>query len=187
MNNVQDNKQENQPEQFEIIDLADSLDLLNGQASLHRLASDESLPPPDEGQAPGPKLQPPRPKVPTRSNQRAFTQSPPNLKSLGVMGRVNSDKPMFPISVAAEFLSVHTRTMRIYDDQGLVVPHRTGSNRLRYSPNDLKKVHFIQFLTQCRRVNLEGVKIILYMLDELRRYGSPDPIKNVFSDYQGAE
>jgi DNA-binding transcriptional MerR regulator len=64
------------------------------------------------------------------------------------------------------------------------VPHRTQTQRRRYSQNDIKKFQFIQFLTQRRRVNLEGVKIILSMLDELRQLGVSDPVKQVFKDYQ---
>lgn len=98
--------------------------------------------------------------------------------------RVNSDKPIFTLSVAAEILALHPRTLRIYEEHGLVVPHRTQTQRRRYSQNDIKKFQFIQFLTQRRRVNLEGVKIILSMLDELRQLGVNEPVKQVFKDYQ---
>lgn len=98
--------------------------------------------------------------------------------------RVNSEKPIFTLSVAAEILALHPRTLRIYEEHGLVVPHRTQTQRRRYSQNDIKKFQFIQFLTQRRRVNLEGVKIILSMLDELRQLGVNDPVKQVFKDYQ---
>lgn len=100
--------------------------------------------------------------------------------------RVNSDKPIFTLSVAAEILALHPRTLRIYEEHGLVVPHRTQTQRRRYSQNDIKKFQFIQFLTQRRRVNLEGVKIILTMLDELKALGVADPVKHIFEDYQEA-
>lgn len=102
----------------------------------------------------------------------------------GISTRVNSDKPIFTLSVAAEILALHPRTLRIYEEHSLVVPHRTQTQRRRYSQNDIKKFQFIQFLTQRRRVNLEGVKIILAMLEELRRLGIADPVKQTFGDYQ---
>ena len=101
--------------------------------------------------------------------------------------RVNSDKPIFTLSVAAELLALHPRTLRIYEEHGLVVPHRTQTQRRRYSQNDIKKFQFIQFLTQKRRVNLEGVKIILMMLDELAQLGLTDPTKHIFADYHEAD
>ncbi|OJW05384.1 MAG: hypothetical protein BGO39_33875 [Chloroflexi bacterium 54-19] len=98
-------------------------------------------------------------------------------------GGINRDKPIFPSSIAADILSLHPRTLRIYEELGLVVPFRTETQRRRYSNNDISKTRFIQFLTQTRRVNLEGVRIILQMLNEMRQLGVHDPVRRVFSDF----
>jgi len=100
--------------------------------------------------------------------------------------KINADKPIFTLSVATDILGLHPRTLRIYEEHGLVVPHRTQTQRRRYSQNDIKKFQFIQFLTRDRGVNLNGVKIILQMLEELRKNQS-DPVRTVFPDYQQAE
>lgn len=102
-------------------------------------------------------------------------------------GGVSRDKPIFPSSIAADILSLHPRTLRIYEELGLVVPFRTETQRRRYSQNDISKTKFIQFLTQNRRVNLEGVRIILQMLDEMRQLGVHDPVRRVFNDYHEAD
>ena len=102
-------------------------------------------------------------------------------------GGVSRDKPIFPSSIAADILSLHPRTLRIYEELGLVIPFRTETQRRRYSQNDISKTKFIQFLTQNRRVNLEGVRIILQMLDEMRQLGVHDPVRRVFSDYHEAD
>ena len=39
--------------------------------------------------------------------------------------RLSLDKPIYTISVAAEILAVHPRTLMMYEHLGLVVPHRT--------------------------------------------------------------
>ncbi len=124
------------------------------------------------------------PPVNPRINGRP-TRGPRAEKS--APGRVSSDKPIFTLSVAAEILALHPRTLRIYEEHGLVVPHRTQTQRRRYSQNDIKKFQFIQFLTQRRRVNLEGVKIILSMLEELRQLGVSEPVKHTFKDYTEVE
>jgi MerR family transcriptional regulator/heat shock protein HspR len=100
--------------------------------------------------------------------------------------KINADKPIFTLSVAADILGLHPRTLRIYEEHGLVVPHRTQTQRRRYSQNDIKKFQFIQFLTRDRGVNLNGVKIILQMLDELKKNVS-EPVRLVFPDYQQAD
>lgn len=72
-------------------------------------------------------------------------------------------KAVFPISVVAEVLSMHQRTLRIYDDLKILSPTRTN-NRRKYSLNDIEKGKFINYLTKELGINLNGVKLILSLL-----------------------
>ncbi len=76
------------------------------------------------------------------------------------------EKPMFPISIAAEILGIHQRTLRIYDEMKLLSPSRSPKNRRLYSFNDIEKGKFIQFLTKDLGINLSGVKIINHLLSQ---------------------
>ncbi len=89
------------------------------------------------------------------------------------LAQITADRPIFTLSVAADLLGLHPRTLRIYEEKKLVVPARTQGNRRRYSQNDIERFRFIRQLTR-GGVNLEGVRIILDMADELRRLGG-DP------------
>jgi MerR family transcriptional regulator, heat shock protein HspR len=91
----------------------------------------------------------------------------------GGLGQITADRPIFTLSVAADLLGLHPRTLRIYEEKGLVVPARTDGNRRRYSQNDIQRFQFIRQLTS-NGVNLEGVRIILEMADELTKLGG-DP------------
>jgi DNA-binding transcriptional MerR regulator len=84
---------------------------------------------------------------------------------------INADRPVFTLSVAADLLGMHPRTLRIYEEEGLVVPARTPTKRRRYSQNDIKRFQFIQHLTQRLKVNLAGVRIILEMMTALESCG----------------
>jgi MerR family transcriptional regulator/heat shock protein HspR len=75
-------------------------------------------------------------------------------------------KPLYPISVLATLLDVHQRTLRIYDDEKVLVPQRSPKGRRLYSNFDIEKGRFIQFLTRDLGINLAGVKIILNFLDK---------------------
>jgi MerR family transcriptional regulator, heat shock protein HspR len=86
------------------------------------------------------------------------------------LSQITSDRPIFTLSVAADLLGLHPRTLRIYEEKKLVVPARTEGNRRRYSQNDIQRFQFIRRLTQAG-VNLEGVRIILDMADEITRLG----------------
>lgn len=100
------------------------------------------------------------------------------------MPELNLDKPLFTLSVAADLLGVHPRTLMIYETEKLVVPNRTKTNRRRYSQNDIRRLEFIQFLTRKKGVNLAGVKAILELLEvgqkndlNLRQTVFPDSLK----------
>ena len=81
------------------------------------------------------------------------------------------NRPRYFISIAAELASVHPRTLRIYEEEGLVCPKRRNNLRL-YSEADIHRVRIIRFLTRRQGVNLAGVKVILQLeaLGKIRVY-----------------
>jgi len=83
----------------------------------------------------------------------------------GVPRRDALTRPRYIISIAAELASCHPRTLRIYEEEGLLAPQRRNNLRL-YSEADIKRVRIIRFLTRRQRVNLAGVRVIL-QLEEL--------------------
>jgi MerR family transcriptional regulator/heat shock protein HspR len=76
-------------------------------------------------------------------------------------------RPVYVISVAASIVSVHPRTLRIYEEEGLVCPARTPSNIRLYSENDIRRVLWIRHLTQTLGVNLAGVRILFELEERL--------------------
>jgi len=72
---------------------------------------------------------------------------------------------VYVISVAAGLAGCHPRTLRIYEEEGLVDPVRTETNIRLYSDEDLRRVRAIRYLTQVRGVNLAGVKLLLQLRD----------------------
>ena len=76
-------------------------------------------------------------------------------------------RPVYVISVAASIVSVHPRTLRIYEDAGLVCPARTPTNIRLYSENDIRRVLWIRHLTQNLGVNLAGVRILFELEERL--------------------
>jgi MerR family transcriptional regulator, heat shock protein HspR len=72
-------------------------------------------------------------------------------------------RPVYVISIAASLAGCHPRTLRIYEEEGLVDPVRTDSNIRLYSDEDLQRVRIIRYLTQRRGVNLAGVKMLLQL------------------------
>ena len=93
-------------------------------------------------------------------------------------------RPVYVISIAASLAGCHPRTLRIYEEEGLVDPVRTDSNIRLYSDEDLQRVRIIRYLTQQRGVNLAGVKMLLHFRDaaDLLR-----ELANAIDELDGAE
>lgn len=84
-------------------------------------------------------------------------------------GRLERDpeRPVYVISVAATLVSAHPRTLRIYEDEGLLCPARTPSNIRLYSENDIRRITWIRHLTRERGVNLAGIRILFELEERL--------------------
>ena len=103
------------------------------------------------------------------------------------------DRPRYMISIAAELVGMHTQTLRIYENKGLINPKRTRGNTRVYSEADLERLRLIQRLTSELGLNLAGVEVVLRLEDELRRAHAQierlqqqlrDEIQNVHKQYR---
>lgn len=77
------------------------------------------------------------------------------------MSNHDLDKPLYTIGIAAGLCGVNPRLLRLYDQENLVTPFRGENNRRLYSGRDIEKIRHIYYLNQEKRVNLQGIKIIL--------------------------
>jgi MerR family transcriptional regulator/heat shock protein HspR len=76
-------------------------------------------------------------------------------------------RPVYVISVAATLVSAHPRTLRIYEDEGLVCPARTPTNIRLYSEEDIRRILWIRHLTRDRGVNLAGIRTLFELEERL--------------------
>lgn len=76
-------------------------------------------------------------------------------------------RPVYVISVAAELVRVHPRTLRIYEGEGLICPARTRTNIRLYSEDDIRRVMWIRHLTQNLGVNLAGIRVLFELEERL--------------------
>jgi MerR family transcriptional regulator/heat shock protein HspR len=82
-------------------------------------------------------------------------------------GERDPRRPVYVISVAAGIVAVHPRTLRIYEDEGLLCPARTPTNIRLYSDEDIRRIEWIRHLTRDRGVNLAGIKILFELEERL--------------------
>jgi MerR family transcriptional regulator/heat shock protein HspR len=84
----------------------------------------------------------------------------------------SGDEPVYVISVAARLAGLPCWVLRVLDQEGIVVPVRTDSNRRLYSDSDVSLLARVRHLTEERGVNIAGVKVILEMEGRL----APSPV-----------
>ncbi len=73
---------------------------------------------------------------------------------------IESSESIYPISVASKLLSVHPRTLRIYEDEGLIKPARKGNKRY-YSNDDIEWIKCIRSLIHDKGISIPGIKMLL--------------------------
>jgi len=96
---------------------------------------------------------------------------------------MESQKPLFTISVAASLVKAHPRTLMLYEKKGFVKPHRTSKERRLYSPQEITFLGFIRFLTQEKRINLNGVQVLLEAINAAKKE-KVDLKKILFPEYK---
>ncbi len=89
-------------------------------------------------------------------------------------------KPLYTLSIAAELLGVHQRTLMLYEAEEILAPFRTDTNRRRYSQADIEKLKFVRYLTQALGINLAGVRHIFRILSS---YGNEQDQNLVISEW----
>ena len=83
--------------------------------------------------------------------------------------RVEHDRGVFMISVAAELAEMHPQTLRMYEARGLIEPKRSPKGTRLYSQADVDRLRRIQEMTTEWGMNLAGVEKVFELELALER------------------
>jgi MerR family transcriptional regulator/heat shock protein HspR len=86
-----------------------------------------------------------------------------------VTAKVERDRGVFMISVAAELAEMHPQTLRMYEARGLIEPKRSPKGTRLYSQADVEQLRRIQEMTTELGLNLAGVERVLELETKLER------------------
>jgi MerR family transcriptional regulator, heat shock protein HspR len=76
------------------------------------------------------------------------------------MQMIRDDKAIFTIGTAAKMLEVHPRTLRLYENDGLVRPSRKGQWRY-YTMDDLKWIECLRNMIHQNGISIAAIKKLL--------------------------
>ncbi|MGB5866780.1 MAG: MerR family transcriptional regulator [Arcobacteraceae bacterium] len=81
------------------------------------------------------------------------------------MALLDNEKDILPLSSISELLSAKIRTLKMYEDKGLLPKKVEQGNKKLYSINDVKVIAFTHYLASVKKINANGIKYILEMLE----------------------
>ena len=84
------------------------------------------------------------------------------------MARDEPGRGLYPISVTSELTGVNPQMLRVYEQKGLLAPHRTQGGTRRYSGRDLDRISEITTLLS-DGLNLAGIEQVLHLRSENHR------------------
>src|SRR5258708_17172277 len=90
-----------------------------------------------------------------------------SVRRTRITARVDHDRGVFMISVAAELAEMHPQTLRMYESRGLIEPQRSPKGTRLYSQDDVDRLRRIQEMTTDLGLNLAGVERVLRLEAEL--------------------
>ena len=85
--------------------------------------------------------------------------------------RLDRERGVFMISVAAELADMHPQTLRMYEARGLITPKRSPKGTRLYSQADVERLRKIQAMTVELGMNLAGVEKVFELEEQLERMG----------------
>jgi len=81
------------------------------------------------------------------------------------MALLDNEKDILPLSSIAELLSTKIRTLKMYEEKGLLPVKLEQSSKKLYSINDVKLIAFTHYLASLKKINANGIKYILEILE----------------------
>ncbi len=75
-----------------------------------------------------------------------------------------SDKPVYTISTAARLLGISIPTLRMYENEGLIIPFKKTSKHRLYSDTDLERIRCLRKSINGNKMGLESIRRMLAII-----------------------
>jgi MerR family transcriptional regulator/heat shock protein HspR len=75
-----------------------------------------------------------------------------------------SAKPVYTISTAARLLGISIPTLRMYENEGLIIPFKKSSSHRLYSDLDLERIKCIRHAINDGKMGIESIRRMLSLI-----------------------
>ncbi len=100
---------------------------------------------------------------------------------------ISDSEPIFHISEAAKILGVSVHTLRKYENEGLLLPHKSETNQRIYSKKDLERINCIRNAIKEKKIGINGIKVIYSLIPCWEIVKCSEEERANCSAYNGAE
>jgi MerR family transcriptional regulator, heat shock protein HspR len=77
---------------------------------------------------------------------------------------LDKNTPLYTIGIVAEMLDVSVHTLRLYEREGLIIPHKKDSKHRLYSQNDIIRLKCIREGISEKKFSISGIKTLYSMI-----------------------
>ncbi len=71
------------------------------------------------------------------------------------------NQPLYAIGIASKLTATTVYTLRMYEEKGLIIPHKTDTGRRLYSDVDIQRLRCIRRHIDQEGLNIAGIKALL--------------------------
>jgi len=80
------------------------------------------------------------------------------------MNSDKSTKPVYTISTAARLLGISIPTLRMYENEGLIIPFKKSSSHRLYSDMDLERIKCLRNTINGSKMGIESIRRMLALI-----------------------
>lgn len=80
------------------------------------------------------------------------------------MNPIKSDTPLYTIGITAKILGVSVQTLRLYEQEGLIITQKSEGNHRMYSNEDLERLQCIRHAINVDKISIGGIKKLQGMI-----------------------
>jgi MerR family transcriptional regulator/heat shock protein HspR len=77
---------------------------------------------------------------------------------------LENNEPLYSISTAARLLGISVPTLRMYENEGLILPYKKESKHRLYSKEDLERIECIRSAINKEKISINGIKTIFSLI-----------------------
>ena len=96
----------------------------------------------------------------------------------------NSPSTLYTIDEAADILGISIPTIRMYEREGLIIPHRKNSKHRRFTQADMERIRCVRNMINIEKVSIAGIRRMLSLIPCWKIKNCSDEQRNACAAFQ---